>query len=81
MLLTQALLVFAVLAETYGQFFPRFGFEFPGFSAPEAFEDNGFTDIQDRIASLLKGSKKPRKGIKTKVKTERKGMSLFCEFL
>ncbi|XP_065052795.1 uncharacterized protein LOC135682021 [Rhopilema esculentum] len=73
MLLIQMLLVFAVLAETYGQFFPRFGFEFPGFSAPEAFEDTGFADIQDRIASLLTDSKKPKKGIKTKVKTERKG--------
>ena len=64
--------------EVSGQLFQgRFSFpiEFPGFSDPEAFgeEGFGFKDVQSRIADLMKDSKKPRKGVRTKVKTERKG--------
>ena len=78
MLLIYSLFAIILLNETSGQLFGRFGFEFPGFSAPEAFEDNPFTNIQERISELMKGSAKPRKGVKTKIKTEQKGMFTIC---
>lgn len=78
MQLIYSLLVIILLNETSGQLFGRFGFEFPGFSAPEAFEDDAFGNIQERISELMKGSAKPKKGVKTKIKTEQRGMSTIC---
>ena len=73
MLLIHCILAIAIFEGTAGQLFGRFGFEFPGFSAPEAFENEDFGNIQQRIADLMKGSTKPKKGVKTKVKTMQRG--------
>lgn len=76
MLIASSILTIFLLKEASGQLFSRFGFEFPGFSAPEAFDNDGFADIQERIADIMKGSAKPKKGLKTKVKTEQRGRIL-----
>jgi len=73
MLLIYSLFAVLFLQETSGQLFSRFGFEFPGFSDPEAFGDDAFTSIQQRISDLMKGKAKHRKGVKTKIKTEQRG--------
>ena len=81
MLLTYSIFTIFLLGETSAQLFGRFGFGFPGFSAPEAFEDDPFTDMQERISDLMKGSSKPRKGVKTKIKTEQRGKSASRKIL
>ena len=80
MLILYCAFVLVLGTEVSGQLFQaRFGFpvEFPGFSDPEAFGEEGFKDVQSRIADLMEQSKNPKKGVRTKVKTEHKGIFIY----
>ncbi len=83
MQLTYTILGLMLAAFASGQLFDRpvlqFGFDFPGFAEPEAFEEvdppfMGLSGIRERMAELSKGQMKKRPGVKTKVKTRHEGL-------
>ena len=81
MLTVHAALAVCLAVQVSGQLFGgpmlRFGFDFPGFAAPEAFEDQESAGLPGKMEELLTGMTKARPGVKTKVKTQHKGKRYY----